>query len=128
MRWLVLILTGGLLIGCMADEIPVQKTYRKKGLVYRKGEAQPFSGIVYGTSREGYRDELCFYKKRYVDGQLNGLTKFWYDNGKLESQEPYKNGKINGLVYRYRKDGRRRCVMHLVDGRRGGSAGEYFFR
>ncbi|MGD9212096.1 MAG: hypothetical protein PVI90_15045 [Desulfobacteraceae bacterium] len=114
------------LIGC-SQEVPKSQTQIKNGRLYRIGESTPFTGYVVGKSREGYRSDLCTYKKKYVDGILKGKSKFWYPDGTLESVEPYENGKLNGIVVRYYPNGRVKAHMHLVNGERGGDKGEAFY-
>jgi antitoxin component YwqK of YwqJK toxin-antitoxin module len=53
------------------------------------------------------------YKKQYNDGALNGMTKFWYPNGQLESVEPYENGQINGNVIRYYRNGQKKARIPM---------------
>jgi TonB family protein len=36
---------------------------------------------------------------------LNGVSKSWYENGKLKSELLYKNGKLNGPLKSYHKNG-----------------------
>ena len=115
-----------LLMAC-TSEIPKKQTSVKSGLVYQKGSQEPFTGFVTGTSREGYRDQKCRYKKQYKDGLLNGRTEFFYPNGKLESIEPYKDGELHGIVTRYYDSGKIRARIHFVDGLRGGDKGEMFW-
>lgn len=116
----------GIVTGC-SPEVPKSETYLKSGLLYRKGDAEPFNGYVIGKSREAYRSQLCTYKKKYVNGVQHGRTQFWYPDGTLESTEPYENGLINGMVVRYYPNGRLKARMHLVKGERGGDRGEMYY-
>jgi hypothetical protein len=109
------------------SEIPIQEARVKRGVVYQKGDKEPFTGFVVGKSREGYRDQKCRFKKQYKDGVLNGRSEFFYPNGKLESIEPYKNGELHGIVTRYYENGKIRARIHFVDGLRGGNKGEMFW-
>ncbi|MCP3954796.1 MAG: hypothetical protein GY697_21630 [Desulfobacterales bacterium] len=67
------------------------------------------------------------HKKKYKKGIRHGDTKFWYRNGKLESVEPYSDGKINGILTRYHENGKIKARIHIVNDRRGGSKGEQFW-
>ncbi len=113
------------LAGC-TTKIPKKETKFSDGLIFRKGEAEPFSGIVLGKTTSGSGETLT-YEKRYKNGILNGEASYYYDNGNLERMEPYKNGKINGILTTYYKNGQPKSKVHLVDGQRGGTSGEVFF-
>jgi hypothetical protein len=119
-------LTILMIFGCQA-EIPRSETVVRRGVVYQKGEEKPFSGYVVGRAREGYRPQIYRYKKQYKDGILNGMSQFWYPNGKLESVEPFVDGKINGNVIRYYRDGQMKSRIPMKNGMRSGGAGELFW-
>ena len=114
------------LAGCTA-EVHVSDIRTKRGLVYRVGHAKPFSGIVLGKGREGSRRYTCRYKKQYKNGLLEGRSYFWYENGKLESIEPYQKGQLNGMLTSYYPNGKIKNRIHLVNGQRGGASGEMFW-
>ena len=115
-----------ILFACQA-EIPKSETVIRKGIVYQKGDEKPFTGFVVGRGQEGYRPQIYRYKKEYKDGILNGQTKFWYPNGKLESVEPYVKGKINGNVIRNYRNGQMKSRIPMKNGMRCGGAGELFW-
>jgi antitoxin component YwqK of YwqJK toxin-antitoxin module len=91
------------------------------------GEDKPFTGIVVGKGREAYHQRSLAYEKAYVNGLQDGVTKYWYANGQVESVVPYKAGKIDGIVMRYYPDGKKRSKIHYVGGLRGGDQGEAFW-
>ena len=124
--WLSVALCFFLVAGC--NGIPPTETFTKKGRLYKIGDDTPYTGTVVGSAREGYRKEKMKYAKRYKNGIRHGDTRYWYPNGKLESVEPYVNGKINGMFTQYYDSGHIKARIHLVDGRRGGSKGEQFWR
>lgn len=114
-------------IGCAA-EINESECYLRNGLLFRKGEDKPFSGVVLGKSiREGYRRQPVTFKKEYKNGLLQGRSYFYYGNGKIESIEPYEKGILNGVVTRYYENGQIKARLHFVDGMRGGVKGEMFW-
>ncbi|MFH1985581.1 MAG: hypothetical protein ABIL58_27410 [Pseudomonadota bacterium] len=114
------------LVGCRS-EIPEDKTIVKNGRLYRTGDAaEPFSGIVTGIDREPGSPPLSF-RKRYVNGLRQGDSNYFYPNGKLARQEPYKDDRINGILTCYYENGRLQGRAHVVDGERGGEHGEVFF-
>ncbi|MBI9083187.1 MAG: hypothetical protein JEZ11_06275 [Desulfobacterales bacterium] len=123
----VSILLAVSLFSACTREIPVQQTVVRHGLLYEKGKAEPFTGVITGEAREGYRSTICTYRKAYRNGIMNGDCCFWHPNGHLESIEPYRDGKINGVLTRYDENGRVLVRAHLVDGQRGGEHGEIFW-
>ncbi len=122
----IVLLTILMIFACQA-EIPRSEAVVRNGIIYQKGEKKPFTGTVIGRGREGYRPQIYHYKKEYIDGILNGETKFWYPNGKLESIELYKNGKINGNMIRYYRNGQMKARIPMRNGMRSGGAGELFW-
>ena len=125
LKLLLVVLLFLLPIGC--QDISPEETVTRRGLIYKVGENEPFSGTVTGYSREGYRSQKMKFKKRYKNGVLHGDTQFWYPNGKLESVEPYRDGKINGVITRFYENGKIKSRIHIVNDQRGGSEGEQFW-
>jgi antitoxin component YwqK of YwqJK toxin-antitoxin module len=122
-----LLLLSILMIFACRAEIQRSEAVIRNGIVYQKGDKKPFTGFVTGRGREGYRRQIYRYQKQYEDGILNGMTKFWYPNGKLESVEPYENGQINGHVIRYYRNGQMKARIPMRNGMRSGGAGELFW-
>ena len=120
-----------LLFCCMSVactvEIKSSDTIVKRGRVYQRGQDHPFTGIVVGQGRIGYRDFVCLYEKQYKDGLLDGRSYYYYENGKLESIEPYDKGQLNGMMTQYYPNGKIKARIHLENGQRGGSKGEMFW-
>jgi antitoxin component YwqK of YwqJK toxin-antitoxin module len=114
------------IISCQS-EIVRSETVVRSGIVYRKGDEKPFTGFVAGRAKEGYRHQIYHYKKQYKDGILDGVTKYWYPNGNLESVEPYTKGKINGDVIRYYENGQKKARIPMKNGMRSGGSGELFW-
>jgi MORN repeat variant len=114
------------LFACSAKVNQSQVVHRN-GLVYLKGTEKPFSGYVAGKAREGYRRKNFAFIKHYKHGRLNGVSKFFYNNGKLESTEPYENGELNGIVTRYYENGQMKARFSIKKGMRGGRTAEFFW-
>ena len=122
----LLLWLAALLTGCGA-EINASETYEQTGLLYRAGDNKPFTGIVVGSSSEGYRHKLCQFKKEYKNGLLEGKSYFYHQNGKIESVEPYQKGVLDGVVTRYYESGQIKSRLHFVNGLRGGARGEMYW-
>lgn len=109
------------------NEIAERDTVVRDRMLYIKGDDIPFTGFVVGKSSEGYRTQSCAFRKEYKAGIQDGITSFWYPNGKLESTIPYRDGKAHGYMIRYWKNGRPRSRIHFRNGLRGGTQGEMFW-
>jgi hypothetical protein len=109
------------------NEVSARDTVSRDGVLFLKGDDDPFSGFVVGKSSEGYRTQTCTFRKEYKDGILEGVTSFWYLNGKLESTTPYKDGKAHGYMIRYWDNGKPKSRIHFQNGLRGGTRGEMFW-
>ena len=121
-----LVLVVFTLLSCSA-KVDHSSTYRRGRQVFVVGSRAPFTDTVTGRAREGYRREICTFEKRYRNGSLHGVTRYWYPSGQLESKVPYADGQINGVVTRYHHNGRIKARLHFVNGMRGGSKGEMFW-
>lgn len=123
---LALLLSLILLAAC-STEIPQSKVFKRGARIYLIGTDTPFSGIVVGQGKEPYHKQRLKFQKVYVDGLQEGVTKYWYEDGQLESVIPFKKGRIEGIVTRYYPNGKKRSKIHYVDGMRGGGGGEMFW-
>ncbi len=54
-------------------------------------------GKLEGIQKFWYDNGQLYYENNYKNGKLNGIQKFWYDNGQLYYEENYKNGKKEGI-------------------------------
>jgi antitoxin component YwqK of YwqJK toxin-antitoxin module len=113
---------------CSCDgQVSSRQIVVRNGIVYEIGSTKPFSGFVTGKDRKGYQGAVRYYKKHYRAGVLDGKSEYRYANKRLEGIEPYKDGKIHGMVSRYYDNGQIRSRVHFVNGLRGGSKGEMFW-
>ena len=124
--WIMLLAVAIALSAC-TTKVGQSQIIIRDHIAYLKGSDEPFTGIVTGKGKEGYRSSVCTYEKHYKEGLLDGRSEYWYPNGKLESMVPYKMGEIHGMVTRYYENGKIKARMHFVDGLRGGSKGEVFW-
>ena len=65
---------------------------------------------------------VCDFK----DTPLTGLYESYYENGKLESETPYKNGKRDGLAKVYYKNGKLEAEIPYKNGKRDGLVTGYY--
>jgi antitoxin component YwqK of YwqJK toxin-antitoxin module len=46
-----------------------------------------------GTYQEFFDNKNPKYEISYLNGEKNGIEKFWYESGQLKMQSEFKNGK-----------------------------------
>ena len=112
--------------GC-TREISEHSTVMRRGLLYRIGGDNPYTGLVIGKGRESRHTQLMTFKKSYKNGLLDGETYFYYPSGQIESMVPYNDGVIHGALICYWPNGKPKSRIHFVNGLRGGSTGEMFW-
>ena len=80
------------------------------GYIYWQGK--PFTGIEVSYYDDGTLD----VEEEYVDGVLDGWTKWWYENGQLEAEKFYKKGCIHGYVREWYKNGQLKREEEIYNG------------
>lgn len=117
----------GIMAVCCHREVSDEETVFRQDRLYRKADAEPYTGIVTGIEKAPGEPVLKF-RKMYVDGIQHGDSNYFFANGNLARTEPYMNGQINGIMTYYYESGQTRAQIHLVNGERGGKYGEVFFK
>ena len=125
------------LIGCSSenrfhiDEVtnPTDK------LCYIKSTMSVLSGVVYndfgdlglyvngevdGLHRSWYENGQLKLERNYTDGELNGLLKVWYENGQLKIEMNYKDDKFDGLTKTWYENGQLEFERNYTDGELNG--------
>ncbi len=69
-----------------------------------RADQSPFTGIAFELSGSG--ELVC--EVSYVDGIREGITKEYFPNGSVESQDAYSNGSKHGDCWRWDGAGRKR--------------------
>lgn len=54
----------------------------------------------------------------YLDDNLNGLQRSWYENDQLECEANYLNGERHGLLFHWTRAGLLCCTHNYVDSNR----------
>jgi antitoxin component YwqK of YwqJK toxin-antitoxin module len=71
--------------------------------------------------------QLKFELHKNEQGKLDGVAKFWYDNGKPQLTAEYANGVLNGKLLRYREDGTRLSEDLYKDGKLNGICRQFHY-
>lgn len=74
------------------------------------------NGIKDGLSRGWYEKGKLKYEHNYTSGILNGLSKSWYINGQLSYKQEYKEGKPFGILKRWYEDGKLMYETEFLNG------------
>ena len=85
----------------------------RDGRLFVKGEAQPFNGKVVETYAAGKRK----LEIEISQGQANGLSRGWYDNGQLEVEETFHNGISHGPRTRWHANDNRKSLAQIEQGK-----------
>lgn len=85
---------------------------RRDGLLYPKGETNPFSGWMTETHPDGSLRS----RSQVVNGQLHGLSEGWSAEGRLQVQEPFERGVAHGIRTKWYPSGGTQSVAHIVHG------------
>jgi antitoxin component YwqK of YwqJK toxin-antitoxin module len=108
----------------VAYTVPGDKmVFRDKSDYYRGGGYWVGPNISY-YDEEGkkMRSRVCY--NRY--SELDGVATLWFENGKMEKQSEYKNGKLHGTQTEWYKNGQKKYEKHFKDGEKDGGFTKWF--
>ena len=91
------------------------------GIVYRKGESEPFTG----TEIRYYKDGSKWLETPYVDGKKQGMEIQFREDGSKCMETPWVDGKRIGMEIAYREDGSKFSETPYVDGNANGTKIKY---
>ena len=97
-------------------EITRQKLERRGGvfgLLYVKGETEPFTG----TSIKYRVDGSKSFEMPYLEGKLDGMAINYYEDGTKRWETPYVNGKPYGTAIEYNDDGSKSAEYVFENGK-----------
>ncbi|MCG8700446.1 MAG: hypothetical protein MI922_20495, partial [Bacteroidales bacterium] len=74
------------------------------------------NGYTYSYSKKDNNEVSALTgKELYVNNKKQGVSEYFYENGKIKEKAEYKNNKKNGYSYGYAEDGRIVYVTRFVD-------------
>lgn len=85
----------------------------RDGLLYRPGEAQPFTGSM----TEYYPDGALQSRSAVSNGLLHGVSEGWHPNGQRQVLEHFVAGVAHGSRTKWRPDGQKLSEAEVVEGR-----------
>lgn len=92
-----------LMISCNIGKrnVDASKKEEKDGIVYITNEKKPFTGKIIAK----YEDGKLKTEENFKDGKYEGISKEYFSNGQLAFEGTFKNGKLNGEVKTYFENG-----------------------
>lgn len=84
----------------------------RDGALYRRAAAQPFDGLLVEDWRPGQRRTEVTVRA----GRAHGLSRGWYENGRLEVQETFVRGVSHGTRTRWFDTGAKKSEVKIRDG------------
>jgi antitoxin component YwqK of YwqJK toxin-antitoxin module len=97
-------------------ELPRSRIVMRDGLAYDAQARRPFSGIVFEKFPGGARQAAI--EMRY--GKVNGWSRGWFENGKLEVEEFFVDGVSQGVRRRWFENGQKRSEAQIEHGQLSG--------
>ena len=79
-----------------------------------------------GISRDYYNSGKLKYEENYKDGTLHGIKKKWFENGNLEYEKNYTDGSIRGIQKKWFENGKLEYEGEFKDGVKNGFGNYYF--
>ena len=97
---------------------------------WENGKKHRFFSTVNGLADGDFfiynEQELVLAQHQMQQGKLNGLSKQYYDDGKLQSEILTENGKENGLAKQYYQNGNLQSEVIFKDGQPEGLIKQYY--
>ena len=111
----------------------------RNGLYYLTNMTKPFTGNSLCKSEDGrlkkgkikdgkkYKIWAAFYENgqiqqehNYIEGKLNGKSTVWFENGHIEVEKNYKDGQLNGKSTWWLDNGQKFFEGNYRDGKKDG--------
>ena len=106
-------------------QIVAEEDIARLGLLFfRKGtkKPKPFTG----SSIKSYEDGVIEKETKYVDGKRHGISTRYNKDGSKNYEMSFKEDKFDGDTVQYYEDGNKRHVTPYIGGKRHGMATSYY--
>ena len=91
-----------------------------------KGEYHYKKGALNGVSKWYYEDGTLRVERQYRESVLDGVTKFYYPSGAISGEYNYKNGKVMGKSTLYWGNGKVKSDDYYRDGKLEGQSKRFY--
>ncbi len=85
---------------------------KKTGLWHYDVERVPFTG----RALESYPDGSPRAEANFLNGQKDGMERFWYPNGKIKEEGQWFDGLANGIMSTWDEEGRPERIVRYKKG------------
>lgn len=113
------------LVGCGGKKMLETRMINGEKVVFEVGSRKPYSGdyniTKYNNNGSTYTQQEGEYKK----GKLNGLNKWYYENGVIWKEAYMKNGILSGKYKEYNRAGKILVEGKYTSGRQDGIFKKY---
>jgi antitoxin component YwqK of YwqJK toxin-antitoxin module len=120
----LIIAMGALLFSC--NELETVEKKDPAGRLLEKYTIDKKTGARQGMHQSFHPNGNLFRESNYVDGELHGITKSYYESGELESLETMQHGLFEGPYQRFYVDGRVANEGQYVNNEMSGLWKRYF--
>lgn len=79
----------------------IEKPHKVGSVYYKKGESQPYSGVLYGKYKNGKYLSIQEYK----NGVGNGKWINYYESGNIKEIGHYNDNRVEGPISQYHPNG-----------------------
>ena len=93
--------------------LPRSELDLRDGMLYARGETQPFQGQLVAH----YSDQTRKVAIDVKDGRLHGRSLGWYSNGQMEVEEQFVAGVSHGARTRWHENGNRKSLAQIEQGK-----------
>ena len=100
--------------------------FQKKGLLNVSVETTFKDGKRDGITRVYFESGKLQGETSYKDGNMEGITRMYYESGRLEKEISLKNNKLNGITRGYFENGKPQGEISYKDGNKEGIAKIYY--
>jgi antitoxin component YwqK of YwqJK toxin-antitoxin module len=98
------------------DQLISSVAWKPNGQKCPDTNVQDRAGIIVRYYEDGKKE----FRNTYKDGRLNGLSTGWYKNGQRKSESNTKDGKWEGLRTNWYENGQKEDESSFKEGKRDG--------
>lgn len=102
-------------------EVPRSRLVMRNGLAYVGDARRPFSGVAFEKYPGGGRHTAIEMRH----GKVDGCSRGWFENGKLEVEEYFVAGASQGMRRRWFENGQKRSEAMIEHGQLNGAYSEW---
>ena len=102
------------------------KRYYPNGQIEFKAKAVGDSSNLNGLAHRYFNDGSVNSELNFLNGKLNGAQRFYTESGELESIKEYENGIMEGTLQWYYKNGKLYSDVNIIDGLGYGRVDYYY--